>query len=300
MRQPATAPAAIQFTYSTPQHSVARRSLILAIERMGGQGRLKRLYERYLNDLRADKEFFQSAVDLLRLDIRFDRGQLLKVPATGPVLFIANHPYGVLDGIVLTWLARQARPEVKVLANHVLCQAPDALHHLLPIDFSGTREATRTNVGSRAEAQRMLKAGGAVGIFPAGSVAASEKPLIGHAVDSVWHPFTAKLIISAGATVVPIYFAGQNSRLFQLASHLSYTLRLSLFFWETARRIGSELDVAIGDPIPFAEFAGQTDRAALVRMLRQRTYALASTISPPLAKLPPFDREFIFPKHIKF
>jgi len=300
MLQRAITSSEIDFTYSTPEHSVARRSIIRVVEKLGGQRQLKQLYHRYLDERNGSKEFFQSAVDLLKLTIHYDSAKLQGIPSDGPVLFIANHPYGVLDGIVLTWLARQARPDVKVLANHVLCQAPDAPDHLLPIDFSGTREATRVNVDSRARAQRHLKAGGAIGIFPAGSVAASERPHRGPAVDSIWHPITAKLIMTSGASVVPVYFSGQNSRLFQLASHLSYTLRLSLYFWETARRIGSHLDLAIGDPIPFSDLEPIKDRQALMRELRRRTYALASDLNARPDRLPPFDREFEFPKHIKF
>jgi putative hemolysin len=104
----------------------------------------------------------------------------------------------------------------------------------------------------------------------------------------------------AKPTVVPVYFAGQNSRLFQLASHTSYTMRLSLFVWETARRMGSELEVAIGEPIPFADLAGYEDRTSLLRELRRRTYALASTFDQPPPRQPPFDREFAFPRHFKF
>jgi putative hemolysin len=300
MREHGSAASHIEFTYSTPEFSIARRSFIRTVEKLGGQNRLKRLYHRYLDEGGARRDFFQSAVDLLRLKIHVDRTKLQSVPLDEPVLFIANHPYGVLDGIVLTWLARQARSDVKVLANHVLCQAPEARDNLLPIDFSETPEAMQVNLASRREAQRHIRNGGAIGIFPAGAVGASEKPLRGPAVDSIWQPFTGKLIMTSRATVVPIYFAGQNSRLFQLASHLSYTLRLSLFFWETARRIGSDLDVVIGDPIPFDAFEGVKDRTAIVRSLRQRTFALASNLTPPPVGLPPFDREFTFPRHFKF
>lgn len=94
----------------------------------------------------------------------------------------------------------------------------------------------------------------------------------------VWHPFAAKLLMLSKATVIPIYFAGQNSRMFQLASHLSYTWRLSLFFWETARRIGSTLDVGIGDPITFDELEKFGGRKAVLSALRSRTYDLASTL----------------------
>jgi putative hemolysin len=181
----------------------------------------------------------------------------------------------VLDGITLTWLATKVRPDTKVLANDVLCQAPEAAANLLPVAFAPTREARETNVNSRIQALDWLRQGHAIGIFPGGGVSTSEKPLRGPAVDLPWAPFTAKLLRASRATVVPVFFVGQNSRLFQLASHLSLTLRLSLVFRETARRIGSRLKVRVGAPIPFAELANIEDRAELVMELKKRTFALA-------------------------
>jgi putative hemolysin len=143
------------------------------------------------------------------------------------------------------------------------------------VAFAPTREARETNVRSRIEAQAWLRQGHAIGIFPGGGVSTSEKPLKGPAVDLPWAPFTAKLLRSSRATVVPVFFVGQNSRLFQLASHLSLTLRLSLVFRETARRIGSRLKIRVGEPIPFEDIAHIEDRAELVMELRKRTFALA-------------------------
>ncbi len=290
----------IRFTYSTGSHSFAKRSLIRTIERIGGQPRLKRLYDQYAEAGEPKADFFESAVELLRLNVRYDPSRLARVPDSGPVVFVANHPYGVLDGIVLTWLAKRARPEVKVLANDVLCQAPEASDNLLAVDFSGSRQARRTNIASRHEAMRQLAEGGAIGIFPAGGVGASERPLKGPAVDTAWHPFVAKLVRRSKATVVPVYFAGQNSRMFQLASHVSYTWRLSLFFFETARRIGSDLDVAIGEPIPFDELGELEGRSELTRALRRRTFALAHTLHHPKGRLPRHDSEYVYPRHFKF
>ena len=268
----------VRFTYSTEDQPLVQRAVIQAIEKMGGQRKLKKLYDEQQKDRREGETFFDSCIRLLKLDVQFEMDRLAATPAQGPVVFIANHPYGVLDGITLTWLAMKVRPDTKVLANSVLCQAPDARDNLLPVDFAGSKEARAINVRSRIDAQKWLKEGHAIGIFPGGGVSTSEKPLKGPAIDLPWAPFTAKLIRASKATVVPVYFTGQNSRLFQLASHLSLTLRLSLVFRETARRMGSNLEVRVGKPIPYSEYEHLEDRVAFVEMLRQRTFALA--VSP--------------------
>jgi putative hemolysin len=290
----------IEFTYSTPSHTLPQRGLIRTIEAIGGQRQLRGLYEQFLGVDAEQRDFFQAAVELLKLDINADVDPLSRVPQDRPVLFIANHPYGVLDGIVLTWLARKARPDVKVMANHVLCQAPDAKGALLPVDFSGTREALETNMTTRKQAMQTLMSNGAIGIFPAGGVAVSEKPHKGPAVDTSWHPFAAKLIRKTGATVVPVYFGGQNSRLFQIASHFSATLRLALFFFETARRIGSELEFVVGEPITPEELSSIEGKYELMRTLRMRTYNLANNLKTPKTGHPQYDREFSFPARMKF
>ncbi|MDE2383206.1 MAG: lysophospholipid acyltransferase family protein [Alphaproteobacteria bacterium] len=265
----------LRFSYSTADQPFLQRAVIQAIEKIGGQRKLKKLYLRHQENLQRGENFFDSAINLLRINVEFDGDALAQVPRQGPVVFISNHPYGVLDGITLTWLALKVRPDTKVLANDVLCQDPGAAKNLLPVAFAPTREARETNVNSRRLAQAHLKAGGAVGIFPGGGVSTSEQAHKGMAVDLPWAPFTAKLISMGEATVVPVFFTGQNSRLFQIASHLSLTLRLSLVFRETARRIGTDLKVRVGKPIAFSEIAHLTQRDDMIRELRKRTYALA-------------------------
>jgi putative hemolysin len=286
----------VVFSYSRPEHHVVRRAVIQAIERLSGQPRLKALYDAWRREDRAEP-FFDAAVRLMGITVRISSDSA-EIPKAGPVLFVANHPYGVLDGVALGFLTQRVRPETRILTHSLLCQPPELKPHVLPIDFGGTRQAQANSLASRLEAQRLLRNGGAVAIFPAGGVATCRSPFGREAVDAPWHPFAAKLARTAKATVVPIYFPGQNSRVFQVASHLSYSLRIALLFRETANRLGAAVDVAIGRPIPYAELARFTDRRAMTLEMRRRTLELARLFRPPGAPLPDHRQEFHFPSWI--
>ena len=149
----------------------------------------------------------------------------------------------------------------------------DIEEHIIP--FDETKEAARQNLETRKEALRYLAAGGAVGVFPGGTVSTSAKPF-GRPLDPIWRTFTAKMVSKSGATVVPIYFEGQNSRLFQIASHLHSTLRMGLLIREFRSKIDAPVRVVIGKPIPREEIVlRQADPNALMDFLRLETYNLA-------------------------
>ena len=264
------------FSYATASDPPLKRGLIRIVEKATGQPRLKRMYIRNQRFPRQGESFWQAAVRSLALDVRYDAEALAAIPQTGPVVVAANHPYGVLDGIVISWLVSKVRSDFVVLTNAVLMRAPEVNGFILPIDFSETEEAQRTNLASRAAARAQLEKGGVVVVFPAGAIStAPDKLGRKPAVDSRWQPFVAQLIQRSKAAVVPIWFGGQNSRLFQIASHVSVSLRLSLIFHEVKSRIGTSLPVVIGAEIPFESLAAIRDRQALADELRRQVYALA-------------------------
>ena len=261
------------FSYAAPGDPPLRRFTIRLIERMAGQPRLKRLYRQYRAEGGAGN-FWEQAIARLRLKLKFDQAALGAWPRTGLLVIVCNHPFGVIDGLAICALTSRIRSDFRILTNAVLDRAEETRPHLLPVDFSETREAIGVNLKSRAQARAHLAAGGSLIVFPAGGV--STTPSIWHAraVDAQWKVFTARLILAAQAPVAPLYFEGQNSRLFQIASHLHQTLRLSLLFKEVHDRIGSEIRMHPGFPIPFSDL-GALAPEALMAELRARTYGLA-------------------------
>lgn len=148
------------------------------------------------------------------------------------------------------------------------------------VDFAGTKEALAANVAMRRAALEHVKAGGCVIVFPAGGVSTTPRPFDRTAVDDEWKPFTAKLVTHGKASVTPIFFDGQNSRLFQVASHLSLELRLALIFREVRRRMGKAVRVQIGETLSPETLVSAGKRHDLMGFLRDQTYGLAPGARP--------------------
>ncbi len=264
-----------ELSYAAYFEDPLKRRLVQAVERLSGQPRIKALYDHYRTHLAKDVPFFEAAIRLLDIDVRFSASRLAEIPTEGPLVVVANHPFGVLDGLVISWLISLRRPDFKVLTNSVLDGVPEARPYLLPVDFGITRHAIEANVAMRRAALAFVRDGGCVIVFPSGGVATTPRPFDPLAVDDEWKPFTAKLITQARAHVTPVYFDGQNSRLFQIASHLSLELRLALVFREVKRRMGKALRVEIGETLTPEQLEAAGKRKGLMEYLRERTYALA-------------------------
>ncbi len=264
-----------ELSYAAYFDDPLKRRLVRAVERLSGQPKIAALYAHYRQHLANDVPFFEAAMRLLDLDVRFSASRHASIPRQGALVVVANHPFGVLDGLIISWLISLRRSDFKVLTNSVLDAVPEAKPYLLPVDFAATREAVAANVAMRREALAHIKSGGCVIVFPSGGVSTTPGPFDPLAVDDEWKPFTAKLIRQGRAHVTPVFFDGQNSRLFQLASHLSLELRLALVFREVRRRMGQVLRVEIGETLTPAALEAAGKRRDLMEFLREQTYALA-------------------------
>ena len=254
-------------TYAQPDNPWLLRQMILGIENLCGRRKVQRLYDTLKSQPFELNRFFEDAIAVTNIDLRYDQTQLDRIPATGPLAMVANHPFGVIDGTILCHLAAQARGDFRILINAVLCRDKDLAPYFLPVDFSPGKAAMKNNVATGRRAREAMAEDIPVLIFPSGFVSTAGKFGTGRAVDAPWTTFAAKLISDARANVVPIFFHGQNSRAFHIASHLSESLRMAFLIREARARFGTRFDVTIGDTLAYESLEEIKGRKALTHYL---------------------------------
>lgn len=230
----------------------------------------------YQDDVAGGADFWEVMIARFGLSLELMGGTLSGIPGEGPLVLVANHPFGILDGLAMGHILSRVRSgEFRILAHRIFRRAAELDRIILPISFDASRGAMAANLETRVEALDYLTKGGAIGVFPGGTVSTSARPF-SRPLDPVWRTFTAKMIARSGATVVPVFFAGTNSRFFQVASHLHPTLRVALLINEFRRRVDMPVQIVIGAPIGMPEMSAYSgDQKALMDFLRARTYALS-------------------------
>lgn len=271
------------FSYADPDDPILKKILIRSIEYLTGQPKLFKLYRSYQEKPERWKSFWDGCVNLLKLRINISNIDLDKIPETGPAIVVANHPFGVLDGLVLSWIVSQKRKDFKLLVHSLLLRAPETKGNLLPIDFTGDKEALLTNLDTRKKARKHISDGGCIIIFPSGTVSTTLKfyQKKTKAFDCEWKKFTSRLIKQTDPNIIPINFPGTNSLAFQIFSHISLVLRSSLLFFEIKRRINSDVEVFVGESFKYSELEDDLSNDELADLLRTKTYLLDQDYSSP-------------------
>lgn len=264
-------------SYASSAQTKGGRALIRVVENATGRLTMIKRAAGYESEVAAGRDFWEVMVERYGLSLDVVGGSLDNVPREGPLVLIANHPYGILDGLIMGYILSVVRGDFRILAHRVFRKAEDLNRIILPISFDDTKEAVALNIETRKASLRYLAEGGAIGIFPGGTVSTSAKPF-SQPLDPAWRSFTARMIAKSNATVLPIYFVGANSRLWQLASHIHATLRMALLINEFKRRVDEPVQIAVGEPIsPQRLDAYRGDTKGLMDFLRQETYALSPT-----------------------
>ncbi len=275
-----------KLTYAQPDDPWFVKHLISTIEVIFGRRQIEAIYKRLKQGPFDVKDFFTAAFEATRIEQIYNQDALADIPDTGPLVFVANHPFGVVDGMALCDMALKARGDFRILINAMLCQDKDLAPYFLPIDFRPTKAALKNNIRAKKMAQECLSNNIPILIFPSGLVSTADKIGFGRVVDAPWTTFAAKLIRDARANVVPVYFEGQNSRGFHLASHIAEPLRMALLLNEALRKFGKPIRAHIGTTLLWRELASKEGRQDLTNFLYGQVQALAPKTEKKPGALP--------------
>jgi putative hemolysin len=270
-----------KLSYANTFHNPVQANIIRVIEWLTGKLRLLRMIRKFERQgVVPGQGFWPRALAAMGIELQTPDHEIARIPAEGPVIIVANHPHGLVDGMVLAELVGRVREDYKILTRSLLTGVEEIKEFMIPVAFPHEENAIQQNLEMRKRAMAHLAKGGVVVVFPSGSVAASET-MFGPAIEAEWNPFTAKMIQRSGATIVPIRFSGQNSRPYLMANRISATLRQGLLLHEVVHSLNRPQRPIVGEPIPsdmYEEWKGNP--RGFMAWLREQTLALEPSSKP--------------------
>ena len=246
------------------------------------------LYERVRNS--TNGFVLENLLREMDVELRVNDADMERIPRKGPVVVVANHPYGMLDGAVLAVLLGRVRPDIKIMTNFLLEGVPELEEHCIFVDPLHEPGSER-NRRALKHALQWLREGGMLAIFPAGEVSHWQMPQAAIA-DPQWNDTATRLIRMTGASALPIYFCGRNSLGFQLVGMIHPTLRMAFLLQEFLQQSGKSVTLRVGSAIPAESIASIADTRQATEYLRWRTYLLAQRGKKQI-KLPEALRSFL-------
>lgn len=237
-----------------------------------GVGRIDSLY-RAMPQGGTPLDFAHLALDVLGVSVRAEGEGFEGVPATGPLIMVANHPFGALEGLVLAKALLPVRPDLRFLANYMLAAVPELRELIFSVDPFGGDGAQRRNMAGLRQAIRHVTEGGALVVFPSGTVSHLQ-PSRREITDPTWQSTVGRLVRRTGADALPLYFHGRNSMLFNLMGLLHPVARTAMLPKELLRKRNTTVTLSVGRPVAAATLSELPDDEARTGYLRMRCYAL--------------------------
>lgn len=244
---------------------------------------MKRLKLDKINDLclgmenKSAEEFLNSIFEKLNIQVEIPDNELSRIPKTGPFIIVANHPFGGLDGLILLKLVQGLRPDFKIMANHLLKKVDPLSESFLAVNPFDKKRSDKSSFAGIKRAKEHLANGGCIGIFPAGEVSTFQlrQQII---TDKEWETGALKLIKKSAVPVVPIYFHGANSTMFQFLSLLHENLQTATLASELINKKNKIVKVRIGKLISAEKQNEFDDINEFGRFLRAKTYYLGKPL----------------------
>jgi len=266
-----------KLSYANTFTNPIQRNIIKSLEFLTGKLYLLRKVRQFEKmGIPVGQPFWRQALDLLGINLLTKQSEISKIPKEGSLVITANHPHGLVDGMVLAELIGKVRTDYKILTRSLLTGVKQIDQFMIPVPFDHEENALKKSLEMRKKAMDHLEKGGVIVVFPSGKVASSET-MFGNVVEGEWNPFTAKLIQKSGANVLPIFFPGANSRIYQIANQISATLRQGLLIYEVVHAMNKPQKPLVGDLIEQNELSSwKNDPRGFMRWLRGKTLELGS------------------------
>jgi len=218
--------------------------------------------------------FWTKAVRHMGIRLDTPPDEIARIPKTGALVVVANHPHGLVDGMIMAEMVSRVRPDFRILTRSLLTGIPEIEEFMIPVPFPHEENSRQLGLEMRDLTMAHLKNQGVVILFPAGKVASSDT-WFGPAIEAEWNVFTHKIIKGSGASILPIHFTGQNSRAYQIANKLAATVRQGLLLYEIKRALFKPQRPHIGVPIPASELdKWEGNPRGFLAWLREHTLAL--------------------------
>lgn len=253
-----------------------RRQLISALGKPIGQimglPGLNALYDQVC-DHAPERDFSTRLLEVMSCDYTLKNDDFQRIPKTGPVVVVANHPFGAIEGVILISLMKKVRPDFKVMGNYYLSIIPDLHDVLIAVDNFETKDSAKQNIAPLKECMRCLRNGEMLVVFPAGEVS-NLKIKDRKIKDSAWSPTIGKMIQKTQAPVLPIYFHGANGALFHMMGLIHPMLRTMMIPRELLTKKARTIQMAVGGVIAHKKLSAFSHSDELMSYLRMRTYLL--------------------------
>ena len=235
---------------------------------------LERAHDLY-EQVRQSPEGFvlERLLEQMNVELQVPASDVEHIPKSGPVVVVANHPYGMLDGAALATLLSRVRCDVKVLTNFLLQGVPELERYCIFVDPFRSADSKKRNRTALRKAMSWLASGGMLAIFPAGEVSHWQMGQ-GQVTDPKWSDVAARLVRKTGAAALPVYFCGGNSFGFHLAGLIHPRIRTLLLLQEFLQQAGKSVALRVGNVIPAESVTSLANDEEAIEYLRWRTYLL--------------------------
>jgi putative hemolysin len=245
------------------------RPILTVVEKILAVDKINAIYQSIPTGINAN-EFCRTGLDALNVDYAVTEQELSHVPEKGPLVMVANHPFGGIEGIILSELLLHIRPDVRILGNYLLTQIPELRPNIIAVDPFNPKKAAVANARGLKHAMDWVADGGALLVFPAGEV--SHFDLKSKAViDPPWSPHIGKMAIKAKAKVIPVHIHGRNTLFFNLMGLIHPLLRTALLPRQMINKGGATIQLTIGEPILWRKLIDFDTPQDVVNFLRLST-----------------------------